>query len=204
MGIEDRQQGSGQAAAGWDIVGDVTGSGGDAGRKQGGVPFRKRRLLPGAKMRLQITPLIDVIFQLLIYFIVTASFLMGEGALPANLPDGEGQAVSTAVHPEQPLRVLLTPIGNASVRIDVEGFRKTTSSFSQLQGYLAALQYDPKLGRKGFFKPGNPVVIQPMGQVRWQHVLNAFNSAVAVGYENVSLAKLSGRAKSFGVVDPTE
>ncbi|QDU32898.1 Biopolymer transport protein ExbD/TolR [Poriferisphaera corsica] len=154
------------------------------------VPVRKRRLLPPAKMQLQITSLIDVIFQLLIYFIVTASFVMGEGALPANLPHGGDQATSEAAHPEQPLNIVLTPVGNSSVRIEVEGFRKPTESFVQLQSYLTMLQYNPKKKRSGFYKPSNPVIIKPVGQVRWQHVLNAFNSAVSIGYENVSFARV--------------
>ena len=166
------------------------GDGGSGGMYVPHIQSRKRRVLPPAKMQLQITSLIDVIFQLLIYFIVTASFVMGEGALPADLPHGGDMARSRAVHPEQPLNILLRPVGNSSVRIEVQGFRKPTDSFAQLQDYLGALQFNPKLKRSGFYKPSNPVIIKPVGQVRWQHVLNAFNSAVAMGYENVSFARV--------------
>ncbi|QQE10929.1 biopolymer transporter ExbD [Planctomycetota bacterium] len=149
---------------------------------------RKRRALPPAKMQLQITPLIDVIFQLLIYFMVTATFVVGEGSLTANLPHGGEQATSKAMHPEQPLNIVLKPVGYSDVSIHIATY-KVTDSFVDLQLHLETLQYAPDLGRRGFYKPDNPVIIKPQGEVRWQHVLNAFNAAIAKGYTNVSFAK---------------
>ena len=41
----------------------------------------------------------------------------------------------------------------------------------------------------GSFKPDNPLIIEPDGRVRWQHVVNAFNAAVKARYTNVAFAQ---------------
>ncbi|WP_432797565.1 ExbD/TolR family protein [Poriferisphaera sp. WC338] len=151
---------------------------------------RKRRIVPPAQMQLQITPLIDVIFQLLIYFMVTASFAVGEGALTAELPTGGDQATDALQIPEQPIVITLQTVGYHNVRIEVQGM-PTTASFSQLRDMLIDLQYDPAQKRNGVYRPTNPILIKPQQQVRWQHVVNAFNAAMAAGYENIAFAKVN-------------
>ena len=146
---------------------------------------KEKKFLTSVPLKLQITPLIDVIFQLLIYFMVTASFLIGEGALTANMPFGDDVAVSDIAPPEQPLVLRLTPVDYSNVRIDIEGFNKPASDFSQLAFYLQSIQYNDK-NQGGIYTSKNPVIIKSEGLVRWQHVVNAFNAAVSAGYENVS------------------
>lgn len=151
------------------------------------VSQRKKRGLPPARMQLQLTSMIDVIFQLLIYFIVTASFTLGEGVITAKLPQG-GAAPSTTKPPDKPLNITLTAAGTSGVSINVGGVQRV-DNFSQLIAVLERLQYDPDRLRNGVYKPDNPILIKPAGQVRWQHVVNAFNSAVAARYSNVSFAQ---------------
>jgi len=146
----------------------------------------KRALLP-ASMQLNLTAMIDVIFLLLIYFVVTASFTVGEGVITANLPRG-GSAPSTDKPPDKPLNVLLRSAGTSGVSVSVEGMQRARS-FTELIELLERLQYDPKRARAGVYKPDNPVVIKPDGQVRWQHVVNGFNAAVAARYTNVSFSQ---------------
>ena len=153
------------------------------------VSQRKKRGLPPVKMQLQLTSMIDVIFQLLIYFIVTASFTLGEGVITAKLPQG-GSAPATTKPPDKPLNITLTAAGNFGVSINVAGVQRV-DNFSQLIAVLEQLQYDPDRLRNGVYKPDNPILIKPAGQVRWQHVVNAFNSAVAARYTNVSFAQVS-------------
>ncbi|MFI4859810.1 MAG: ExbD/TolR family protein, partial [Phycisphaerales bacterium JB063] len=42
---------------------------------------RKKRRVNDGEMELQLTSMIDVIFQLLIYFVITANFTIDEGTL---------------------------------------------------------------------------------------------------------------------------
>jgi biopolymer transport protein ExbD len=138
-------------------------------------------------MNLNLTAMIDVIFLLLIYFVVTASFAEDEGVLTARLPQqqGESRQTDTTPPPTQPLRIILRSTGHSDALITVPG-APSVLGFSQLQATLDQLVLDPDRGRRGIFEPDHPVLIQPDGQVRWQHVVDAFNAAVAARFSNVS------------------
>jgi len=151
------------------------------------VSNRKRRDIEPASMQLNLTSMIDVIFLLLIYFVVTASFAVGEGTITAKLPQGTGDPSTSPKPPERPLEITLTSAGASGYRIQVPG--SVPGTFTELQQVLVNLQHDPERGRSGVYKPDNPVIIKPGGQVRWIHVVNAFNAAVAARYSNVSFAQ---------------
>jgi biopolymer transport protein ExbD len=131
-------------------------------------------------MRLNLTAMIDVVFQLLIYFVVTASFSQGEGVLKARLP-GEGQG--SALGPPPPsaqLTVRVASTGTYAYRLAIEPGGLTPSSFHELADTLERL--------KGVYGPDTPVIIQPDRALRWQHVVSAFNAAVRARYDNVAFA----------------
>lgn len=150
---------------------------------------RKRRRSPGsASMQLNLTAMIDVVFLLLIYFVISAGFSQPEGVLTTNLPAGSSKKTNSLSPPSQKLKIDLLSEGVAGCQIVVAGQR--VGSFTALAKALAKDQYDPKHGRtSGTFQPGNPVVIIPQGNVRWQHVVNAFNAAVKERYTNVAFAR---------------
>ncbi len=151
--------------------------------------LRKKRGLPPVKMQVNLTSMIDVIFQLLIYFIVTATFSVGEGAITAKLPTGPGTP-SQAKPPDRPLNIILSSASSSGYRISVRGAPSQPTSFSELGELLMRLQYNPERGlTEGAYKPDNPVIIKPAGDVRWQHVVNAFNAAVRARYMNISFAQ---------------
>lgn len=149
---------------------------------------RMRRDLPPAKMQLNLTSMIDVIFQLLIYFVITANFTMDEGVLTARLPE-EGQAskASPLDEPQTPLFITIASAGVADYQIRLEGIPEAPNSFEGLSRLLK------ELAAGGVFDPEKkPIVIRPDFQVRWQHVVNAFNAAVAARYKNVRFAQATG------------
>lgn len=140
-------------------------------------------------MQLNLTSMIDVIFLLLIYFVISASFTIGEGVLIAKLPAGTGEASDTLEPPKQPLRIILSRATEiAGCRIHIEG-AEHINNFTDLADMLVRLQYDPDRGRNGIFKPDNPVQIVPEGKVRWQHVVNSFNATLKARYTNVAFAR---------------
>ena len=152
------------------------------------VSARKQRGLPEARYQLNLTSMIDVIFQLLIYFVVTASFTIDEGVLTAKLPEeGISQKQTTPEPPERPVGIVIESHGLADFRLRVEGYPELpANSFSALSMLMKQNAtnntWDPEK---------KPVVIKPDGQVRWQHVVNAFNAATAARYKNVSFAQAS-------------
>jgi biopolymer transport protein ExbD len=131
-----------------------------------------------------------VIFQLLIYFVVTANFMIDEGVLTADLPQGSG-AGDPLDPPEAPLYIELqsAPSGNDVI---IQVGQSQMTSFSQLTAHLNTLIVDPERGLQGAYLPDNPVIIRPQAQVRWQHVVNAFNSGINARFENINFAAGSG------------
>jgi len=154
---------------------------------------RGRRMIRPARTELNLPAMIDVIFLLLIYFIVTASFAADEGVLTTELPAGGEAADPLAIPPEE-LRIQLRSVDPAGVEIRV--LDQPVESFRGLAEQLTALQAGAD-GDGGAFSPEDPVVIEPTGQVRWQHVINAFNAAVKAEYTNINFAS-AGEAEAGG------
>jgi len=132
---------------------------------------------------LALTSMIDVVFLLLIYFVVTASFVEDEGVLIAKLP---GSDPPPSLVPIEELYIDLASHDAvlATIEIDAQRFH----DFPALTRHLRAIQQNPSKGRHGFVEPETPLIIRPRGDVRWQHVANAFNSGVAADYPIISFA----------------
>jgi biopolymer transport protein ExbD len=142
-------------------------------------------------MQPNLSAMIDVIFLLLIYFVITANFTPDEGVLTAKMPQGTGKPAEDLTLPQRPLNIILSPVGLSGCRIRVEGYPQAPAGFADLAALLKELQYDPDNGlRSGMFKLDSPVVIRPEADVRWQHVANAFNAAVRAQYSNINFAQV--------------
>jgi len=137
-------------------------------------------------MQLNLTSMIDVIFQLLIYFVITANFIQDEGVLAAKVPPTDG-----ASQPDIPPQKLVVRIEEAGFhyRLTIDGDPIPVGNFLELEERLTAMQFNPDRGLRGTFKPDDPVRIHPEGKVRWQHVVNAFNAAIGARYTDVGFAK---------------
>lgn len=153
-------------------------------------PRRKKEGLRPVKMTVNLTSMIDVIFQLLIYFIVTAQFTIGEGVLTAKLPQGPGKPRPDTTPPDKPLNIIVQSAGADGIgyRLSIGGLADP-ESFKQLSHALSQLQYAPERSLNGPYKPDNPVIIKPDGNVRWQHVVNTFNAAIKARYSNIQFAQ---------------
>lgn len=153
--------------------------------------LRKKRGRKKAEITdLNLTSMIDVIFQLLIYFVVTASFMIDEGILTAKLPVGAGSPEDQDELPPEKITIELTS-GEGETTVAIQRGRQSYDSFGQLAEDLNRLRYDPDIGQiDGIYEADNPVIIEPTGFVRWQHVVNAFNAAIAAKYTNVSFSEV--------------
>lgn len=158
---------------------------------------KKESGLPPVKMTVNLTAMIDVIFQLLIYFVVTANFAANEGVLTANVPEGPGTPRPETVPPENALNIRVQSVGadGLAYRLSIEGNAQPTD-FLDLARVLISLQFDPNRGLNGPYKPDNKVVIKPDPNVRWQHVVNAFNAAVKARYTNIRFGSADAPAEA--------
>ncbi|MAE67478.1 MAG: hypothetical protein CMJ18_24730 [Phycisphaeraceae bacterium] len=153
-------------------------------------PARSRRAAEPVRMTLNLTSMIDVIFLLLIYFVITAIFTPGEGIITARLPKGTGAGKLSL--PIQPLGIVVGAAGTSGYRLEIERAAQPRD-FQELYKQLVLLQYDPEQDLTGGnHKPDDPILIKPHGEVRWQHVVNAFNAAVRARYRNIQFAQAGG------------
>lgn len=151
----------------------------------------RRRRLDVSSMQLNLTSMIDVIFLLLIYFVITATFTPDEGVITSKLPAQEGMSsMKLPKPPKRPLNIVVSTAGQYGYRVHIEGVPQTPSDFTHLRLILSKLQYAPKRSRSGPYPDDTPVMIKPDGTARWQHVVNAFNAAIGAQYSNVSFARV--------------
>ncbi|MEM1354099.1 MAG: biopolymer transporter ExbD [Planctomycetota bacterium] len=141
---------------------------------------KRKKGVGGEQMELQLTSMIDVIFQLLIYFIITANFVIDEGTIKAKLPGDS--AVAKKLEEKIPTNIYIETSGDAidyELRVD----NTPVESISELYGVLYSRL------ESGRLDADDPVTIHPQGRVRWQHVVNVFNACVRADLESVAFAQ---------------
>ena len=140
------------------------------------------------KMGVNLTPMIDVVFQLLIYFLLATNFALGEQVFRLDLPDRTGS--TNEVDPfdlmEEPLRIRVASTGpdGESLSISIEGPFPQPANLMELEEFLRA----SRSSNAGFFLEDHPVDIVPTPTTRWEHVVDVFNAAVRAGYTKVQFA----------------
>jgi biopolymer transport protein ExbD len=129
---------------------------------------------------------IDVVFLLLVYFVVTDTFAQGEGVLTANFPDCCGPGLAEKL--PQPIKISVRSVGKTGYRLNVSQLNQAPKTFAQLRNQMQALHRGDANAPANLYDLDTLVTIEPNGDVRWQHVLNAYNAAVSAGYTNVAFA----------------
>ncbi len=146
------------------------------------VSPRAKRPRPKPKLQPPLTPMIDVTFLLLLYFLLTTTFRQQEGQIPGSLPEKGGISAGAVVE-LKPIRVTLLPVGEDRMNCiyEMSGHMVSMGSASQL--YEALITRQKALGSDEV-----PVIIQPRASVRWRHVVEAFNQAVRARFKNIGFA----------------
>jgi biopolymer transport protein ExbD len=138
---------------------------------------------------LNTTPMIDVVFLLLIFFIVSTEFRSTEGLLPSNLPGtaGPGEWVDP---PVDEVRIILSQDPNAvgrsfTARIysdklggEARGPEQVTAALRGRAAAFGGQQYREKA----------LVIIQPDSGVEYNDVVLVLDAVVAARMKNVTFA----------------
>jgi len=140
---------------------------------------RGARRRPRGRLQPPLTPMIDVTFQLLLFFLLTMRFAPPEGQLPADLPRAESSAA--AVAPLEPVRVDVART-DAGLRIDISRYHLAVDSFAALHEALVDL-------RERFGSGDPPVVIVPAAGATWADALNAHNEARRAGFAHIAFGR---------------
>ncbi len=132
---------------------------------------RKKRQRNASVMSVNLTPAIDITFNLLIFFLVATTFKTAEGILPSEVPTDQGILDATPL-PISPIKIRIHQIGEgpSDYRIAIDNWRRQPATFLDLTPLLEGL-----LDKPGFDQD-TPVVVFPEGDVRWDHVVNCFNA----------------------------
>jgi len=137
---------------------------------------------------LNLTSMIDVVFLLLVYFMVATEFRRAEASFPMDLP-AEGRNIEVMLD-EEPLVVLVESAGRFTrdIRVQLEGPWDSIQSLAELKKFLRANRADG-FGSGGLFTPEHPILIRPNRETRWEHAVAAYNTAVQSRYTNITLGK---------------
>jgi biopolymer transport protein ExbD len=148
----------------------------------------RRRLAAREPIELAMTPMIDVVFLLLIFFLATASFQRLELALPGSLasPPAEPLVGGSQLDPT-PERELLSDVDDMVVRMEYRGDEPAGLWLDQqpvesLEALERHLQRVVEIGLDV------PLVVDPDPQVRLGETIQVYDLARRVGVGRVFFA----------------
>ena len=134
------------------------------------------------RFAIMMTPLIDVIFLLMIFFIMTLNFLVPEGILENRLPD---QARTTPQREKDwELVRIHVATGKAGPQIYLQ--ERKVAGLPDLLLNLHRLPQDVI------------IVIEPEQKVAYKHVISVFNACVKAKKTNISFTIPRGNAAQGG------
>jgi biopolymer transport protein ExbD len=122
------------------------------------------------------TPMIDVVFQLLLYFLCTASFQVAEQSLPTPLPQTGVGTAPTKLSPElQELEMLRLVLKQPGERLQIELNGQPCADVATLRSRLTQLAALANL----------PLIFDVSAEVRLGHVVSAYDTCLAVGIRDI-------------------
>ena len=141
-------------------------------------PYVDRR----GELEIKMTPMIDVVFLLLVFFVWTASFQIVEQVLPSHLSEVTG---SLPVNPDEPPPVE-DDFDKVVLRVRWIGgqpaWRINQMDVSNLQ------QVRTRLETIAAIKRDAPVILHPDKEVPLGHVIDLYDLTRLVGFEEIQFA----------------
>jgi len=152
-----------------------------------------RALLRGdrarARISLSITPMIDVVFQLLIYFLLTAGLVAKERNLRAEMPPESAEAAAESdpfALDTEPLVIRVDPSRDAArARISLPSGLAAPRDLAELERILRDARFD-ETRTGGLFPADHPIRIAAAPEACWEDVVGVFNAVIAAGYHSVA------------------
>lgn len=145
---------------------------------------RKRAPKEQTALTLNLAPMVDVVFLLLIFFIVTTEFRRPEGLLASRLPKQSGQSSSIAL-PISPILITVEQTGPnpSEYKLRIDGFTTAPPTFVDLATFLKEVKANPGFDDK------TPVVIRAADDVQWDHLVGCWNASVQAGFKHISFGQ---------------
>lgn len=127
------------------------------------------------------TPMIDVVFLLLVFFVWTASFRVVEQVLPSSVqePIGTGTTTDDVPPPEADFPDIV-------IRIHWQDRQLGWSMNRQPLADLSDLEH--RLGGIFEINPAAPVIVHPDPDTPLEHVIDVYDVTRVIGFDQVELA----------------
>jgi len=141
-----------------------------------------RNILAHVKINPPLVPMIDVVFNLLLFFVLTATFRQAEGQIAGTIPElgSFGGAVAAVVELDPLPVVIHRPATEDQQDVFVVG------GFPVRGGDEL---YEHLLNRKRILGSDEvPIIIRPGPDVPWQFAVDAFNQAVRAKFKKIGFA----------------
>lgn len=121
---------------------------------------------------MNVTPLIDVIFLLMIFFLMTINFNKTEGVLENQLPRVSGQESSEDPQDYEKVRLRVKMLrDNNQMKIYLQ--ERIVFTYDDLLYYLDQLPRDIL------------IIIEPANKVPYKHVIGVYNTCIKSKKENI-------------------
>ncbi|OPZ97084.1 MAG: Biopolymer transport protein ExbD/TolR [Planctomycetes bacterium ADurb.Bin412] len=152
-------------------------------KEQSYSPLRWQRQAT-RRMQLQMVPMIDVVFLLLIFFLLSANFRSKEGFLPAELPR---QIVHGRQMEMEPLLLRVTSQADGGCRIQIGPqpailIEPQAETFDALSRKLQTVLSDQ--GRR----LDDPIKILPTEHTKWDHVVKTYDAIWQINAHTIIFA----------------
>lgn len=159
---------------------------------------RARRRRPA--VHLQLTAMIDVVFNLLIFLLVGSALKPAEGQIANRLPSMSPASYAMQI-PFEPITIELVasrqPVGDdddtLGCTISVVGHDVRAESVDQLYEYLQSLISQQAWSRS------NPCMLVAGQDVSWQDVVDVHNACLRAGFEKVGYSQAADDARQPAV-----
>lgn len=167
----------------------------------------RRKAKAEESIELQLTPMIDVVFQLLVFFLCVTKFPDPEGLIKSWLPKDKGQDAATTIVTLDDARVILRMesgmvVGSYPDNASPDGFvafeqvtvydpiamsDETVPDWRLVAQYLAHRRDSYREVGVGESR-GLPVILDFAPDVPWRHVVELLNICSAQGLTNLQIA----------------
>jgi biopolymer transport protein ExbD len=154
---------------------------------------KKKRAEPPVEVTLPITPMLDMSFQLLSFFILTFHPMPQEGQLAINLPKPEAANVNQAEQlpdDENKKDEYVVQVHSSSGDIELLSLqgpaaKREAMKFNDLQDELKRIPLPSGKGQNGV-----SITIEASDKLNYSRLIDVMNLCKFLGYENIGISRM--------------
>ena len=153
-------------------------------RASDSLAARRRRRRGPARLALTFTPLIDIVFLLLLYFMLVAEFKSREENLELDLPRaGAATRADPFALPTEPITLAVRSTGDATNDLTIESDDPLIGAPGSLDAFTAAIAH----AAREALTTNQLVLIRPAPGTRWEHTVAVIHAVKRAGLPRVRL-----------------